>query len=276
MSRGDPIAAYLERVSRALGRWQPGRRRILAEIEDHLRERVDGGEAADEAVARFGDPADVAASLARSRAPALAAVLGTALVLAAGAAWLAASGSSGAPPVPISPSRAVVPSSVVAAATTDVHGHVGAPPTGVRVDAIAPLASGEVLAFAAYTARGHLCYLTYIAHPRRLTPLRRANWNAGEVDCRLSPTPAVDMLVSGGSGMQFILFGTAPRAATELAVTDAHGRTRRFSLPQVGVRGAPSRQAVIVDLTTVGIHSCDRLVLLTGRRVLAREQFGAA
>jgi hypothetical protein len=84
------------------------------------------------------------------------------------------------------------------------------------------------------------------------------------------------MLVSGGSGMQFILFGTAPRAATELAVTDAHGRTRRFALPQVGVRGAPSRQAVIVDLTTVGIRSCDRLVLLTGRRVLAREQFGAA
>jgi hypothetical protein len=278
MSRDDPIAAYLERVSRALGRWQPGRRRILAEIEDHLRERVEGGETADEAVARFGDPAEVAASLARSRVPAVGAVLGTALVLAAGAAWLAASGSSGASPVPISPSREVVPSSVVAAATTDVRGHVGAPPIGVRVDAYAPLGSGEVLAFAAYTARGHLCYLTYVAHPRRLTPFRRngANWNAGEVDCRLSPTPAVDMMVSGGSGMQFILFGTAPRAATELAVTDARGRTRTFSLPQVGVRGAPSRQAVIVDLTTVGIGSFDRLALLAGGRVIAHETFGSA
>jgi hypothetical protein len=274
MSRRDPIGTYLARVSRALGRWQPGRRRILAEIEDHLRERVEGGETADEAVARFGDPAEVAAGLSHRPGRAVTAVLGIALALAAGGAYLAVPGSSRATPVAISPSALPVPSAVVARADTSARGHPGALPTGVQVDAYAPLAGGEVLAFAAYSARGHLCYLTYIAHPRRLAPLRRG---AAAVDCRRSdPTPPIDVMISGGSGMQIILYGTVQRAATELAITDAHGQTRTFSLPRVPARGAPTRQILIVDLTRVGIDSCDRLALLAGGHVIAHENFGSA
>ena len=280
MSASDPIGVYLRRVSRALGRCQPGRRRILAEIEDHLRERVDGGETADQAVARFGDPAEVAAGLAHPPRRAFAAVLGIGLALAAGMVYLAVPGSSHATRVQINPSSLRVPVAVVATADSSVRGHPGALPTGVQVDAYAPLGGGEVLAFAAYTARGHLCYLTYIAHPGPLAPFRRggAESDAGAVDCRRSDqdTPPVDMLISGGSGQQFILYGTAPRAATDLAITDAQGHMWTFSLPRVPARGAPSRQVVIVDLTTVGIHSCDGLALLAGGRVIARQRFGAA
>jgi hypothetical protein len=279
MNHDDPIAAYLERVSRALGRWQPGRRRILAEIEDHLRERVETGQEPDEAVARFGDAADVAAGLARPPRRAFTAVLGIALALAAGTVYLVVPGSSRATPVAISPSALPVPLAVVATADTSARGHPGALPTDVHVDAYAPLAGGEVLAFTAYSARGHLCYLTYIAHPGRLAPFRRggAESDAGAVACRRSdPTPPIDMMASGGSGMQFILYGTVTRAATDLAITDAHGQTRTFSLPRVPSRAEPSRQVVIVDLTTVGIGSFDRLALLAGGRVIAHETFGSA
>jgi hypothetical protein len=185
MSGDDPIAAYLERVSRALGRWHPGRRRILAEIEDHLREKVDADQTAEEAVRRFGDAAEVAAGLAR--------------------------------------------------------------PTAVRRRITA----------------GGLAVIVAAA-------------GAGGVDCEPpGRTRAVDMSLLGGSGLggPFILYGTAPRAATELAITDAEGRTRTFALPRVPVRGESSRQAVILDLTTVGIHSCHRLALLAGGRVFARQQF---
>jgi hypothetical protein len=139
MSGPDPIAGYLERVSRALGRWQPGRRRILAEIEDHLREQVDEGQAPDEAVRGFGDAEAVAAGLARPLRRAFAPVLALALALAlaAGATWLTFPRSAGATRVTISASSRQVPASVVARADTSVRGHVGALPTGVRVDAYA-------------------------------------------------------------------------------------------------------------------------------------------
>jgi hypothetical protein len=286
MSGDDPIAAYLERVSRALSRWHPGRRRILAEIEDHLRERVDAGQTAEEAVRRFGDAAGVAAGLARAPRRAFAAVLALALALASGVTWVTFPRSSGPTPVRISASSRQVPASVVARADTSVRGHVGLLPTGVRVDAYAPLPGDEVLAFTAYFATqphpdvissqgGRLCYLTYVARARALPPLRRggAEANGGAVDCRPDLTPVADMLLSGGSGLPFILFGTAPREATDLVVTDAHGRTRTFSLPRVVVRAEPSRQVVILDLTRFGIRSCDRVSLLADGRIIAHENF---
>lgn len=286
MSARDPVAVYLERVSRALGRWHPGRRRILAEIEDHLREQVDAGQTADEAMARFGDAESVAAGLAYRPTRALAATLAIAVALAAGATWLPFPRSSGPTPVTISATGRQVPVSLVAKAYMSVLGHVGALPAGVRVDAYAPLPGDEVLAFTAYIARqphpgeisvagGRLCYLTFVARARGLTPLRRGGTEAdgGAVDCRLDPTPVADMLVSGGSGLPFILFGTAPREATELVVTGVRGQTRTFSLPQVPVRAEPSRQVVIVDLTRFGIRSCNRVSLLAGGRVIAHENF---
>jgi hypothetical protein len=144
----------------------------------------------------------------------------------------------------------------------------------------------KVLAFAAYFARqphpdvissagGRLCYLTYVVRARALTPFPRggAEADGGEVDCRFVATPVADMLVSGGSGLPFILFGTAPREATDLVVTEAHGRIRTFSLPRVLVRAEPSRQVVILDLTRFGRRSCDRVSLLADGRVIAHENF---
>jgi hypothetical protein len=276
MSRDDPIAAYLDHVSRALGRWQPGRRRILAEIEDHLRERVDGGETADEAVARFGDPESVAAGLARPPVQGRIAAGGAALVLAVAAGMLVTTGSAPATQLSIRTSSKVVPRLVIGAVGATRGPDQPAPPAGIRIGAYAPLSTGNVFVFSAYRSGGRSCALTYVARLKRLVPFRGRGSDGGGVDCEPpGRTRAVDMSLLGGSGLEgpFILYGTAPRAATELAITDAKGRTRTFSLPRVPVRGQLSRQAVILDLTTVGIHSCDRLTLLAGGRVLARKYF---
>jgi hypothetical protein len=277
MSARDPIGIYLERVSRALGRWQPGRRRILAEIEDHLRERVDGGETADEAVARFGDAEIVAAGLAR---PAVVrrriAAGGLALVVAVSAGVLFTTGSAPATQLPIRTSSKAVPHLVIGAIGAAPGPDLPAPPTGIRIGAYAPLSTGNVFVFSAYRSGGRSCALTYIARPKRLVPFRGRGSDGGVVECEApGRAPAVDMSLLGGSGLggPFILYGTALRAAAELAITDANGRTRTFSLPRAPVRGQPSRQAVILDLTTVGIHSCDRLTLLAGGHILAGKWF---
>jgi hypothetical protein len=277
MSALDPIGIYLERVARALGRWQPGRRRILAEIEDHLRERVDGGETADEAVARFGDAESVAAGLAR---PAVVrrriAAGGLALAAAVTATAIVTTGSAPATPLPVRASTKIVPRLVIGAANAAARPDLPAPPAGIRIGAYAPLSTGNVFMFSAYRSGERSCSLIYIARPSRLVPFRGRGSDGGGVNCEPpGRTAAVDMSLLGGSGLggPFILYGTAPRAATELAITDADGRTRTFSLPRVPVRGEPSRQAVILDLTTVGIHSCDRLTLLAGGHILARKRF---
>ncbi len=277
MNARDPIAAYLARVSRALGRWQPGRRRILAEIEDHLREQVSAGQAPDEAVTRFGDAAAVAAVLAR---PAVVrrriAAGGLALVVAVTAGLLVNTGSAPATPLPMRTSSKAVPRLVIGAVGTAPGSDLPTPPAGIRIGAYAPLSTGNVFVFSAYRSGGRSCYLTYIARPKRLVPFRGRGSDGGVVECEPpGRTRAVDMSLLGGSGLggPFILYGTVTRAATDLAITDAHGRTRTFSLPQVPARGEPARQVVILDLTTVGIHSCDRLTLLAGGRVLARQHF---
>jgi hypothetical protein len=277
MSVRDPIAEYLERVSRALGRWQPGRRRILAEIEDHLRERLDEGQTADEAVARFGDPAEIAAGLARPIAVRRRiAAGGLVVIVAAAGAALFTTSSAPATPLSIHASSKDVPRLVIGAVNASPVPGLPAPPAGIRIGAYARLSTGNVFVLSAYMSGRRSCYLTYIARPKRLVPFRGRGSGGGGIDCGPpGRTRVVDMSLLGGSGLggPFILYGTAPRAATELAITDAKGHTRTFSLPRVPVRGQPSRQVVILDLTTVGIHSCDRLTLLAGGRVVARQHF---
>jgi hypothetical protein len=103
------IDTYLDELRRCLGRDPFFRRRVLAEVEDHLREAArDGGEAA--AVARFGAPELVARGFAGERAVGAALWASAALLLAAAGfvvAYLAAENSL--PPAPW-PSEAATPS----------------------------------------------------------------------------------------------------------------------------------------------------------------------
>jgi hypothetical protein len=68
-----PLERYLRELAQALPRTSPARRRVLAEVEDHLREaaREHGEEAA---VAAFGDPQELARRYAPQAATWLAAV----------------------------------------------------------------------------------------------------------------------------------------------------------------------------------------------------------
>jgi hypothetical protein len=273
----DPVAAYLERVSRALGRFHRGaagtwpRSRTTA-VEAAVRSGLDADRAAHDAVKRFGSSAEVAAGLAHRDARTVATA---GLIAGVAATWLAVTASSPAAPLRIvSPTR-LVPRPVIGAIDLDRSGRIPAPPIGIRIDAYAPLSTGNAFVLAAFTSDGRPCYLTYIGRPGALAPFKGRGSDGGAVDCRRSPTPSLDMSLLGGSGLggPFILYGAAPRAATALAITDAHGRTRMFSLPRIPVPGEPARQAVIVDLTRVGIHSCRGLAVLGRGRVLAREQF---
>jgi hypothetical protein len=107
----DAIDAYLAELGRRLGRDPLLRRRVLVEVEDHLREaaRRDGVEAALE---RFGSPDLVAQGFAAERA-ASAAVWATAAVAAAAGGFLVAYlvGENALPPAPW-PTEAATPAAL--------------------------------------------------------------------------------------------------------------------------------------------------------------------
>jgi hypothetical protein len=113
----DPIRDYLGELGKELGRFAPGRRRTLAEVEDHLREtalslEAGGAEppaAQRKAIAAFGSPRQVTQFTGRRRQPAgrKRIVIGAGLaVIAAGTAgvfWIghvSPGGLSSAPPAP--------------------------------------------------------------------------------------------------------------------------------------------------------------------------------
>ena len=82
------------------------------------------------------------------------------------------------------------------------------------------------------------------------------------------PDPAVDMPLSGGSGLGGHSSSTARPRERQPSLRSPMRRGGHGGSPCRGWPcGAAISPAVILDLTTVGIHSCDRLVLLAGGRV---------
>jgi hypothetical protein len=86
----DPIETYLGELRGRLGRDPLFRRRVLAEVEDHLREAA-AREGAEPAIRRFGSPAHVAGEFAGERVASAAVWCASAVIVAAGA-FLAAYG----------------------------------------------------------------------------------------------------------------------------------------------------------------------------------------
>src|ERR1700733_7877243 len=56
------IQSYLAQLADAMPRMMPEREQIVADVRGHIEEEMQRGEALDAVLARFGDPADLAAS----------------------------------------------------------------------------------------------------------------------------------------------------------------------------------------------------------------------
>jgi hypothetical protein len=265
MSPGpDPIEAYLAELAQTLGRFSRGRRRLLAEAEDHLHEAADrhretGASQHDAelaAVAQLGPPGIVAAADPRRRlviamlgGAALTAVAATAAVLAAARSHDALGMIGSGQLVPPSIARDLGPARPI--------------PPDARIDATARLVTGATYALVTYRSRGWRCEATFIIGP---SGLAATHGLGGSSSCLPpgAPFPPVDLGVESGSTQGVVLAGTAPLAADGVLVTTASGRVRMFPLPHIALYSDPARQAVIVDRSAAHIRRVAHVALRFG------------
>jgi HAAS len=282
----DPIRDYLTELANELGRLARRRQRMLAEVEDHLREganRIEQTgvlpqEAARRAVEQFGSPRLVASRFStrpRGGKWRFAAIGGTLAIALAVVAVITPTASHAT--IPMSASNQPVPS-VMRQPPPGEGSEPGMPiPAGTQIDAIAPVptTTTTTYVFITYTWHGWECASGYLAARGSVTP--PLNQRAGS-SCRRpgTPRPPVDLQLQGGSGQPFILSGTVPVAADELAITTTFGHTDTFWLPHIAVHGDRHRQAVILDLTAHHIRSVVRLAVLSHGHTLASQTQGAA
>jgi hypothetical protein len=147
-------------------------------------------------------------------------------------------------------------------------------PAGTRLSAYAPLANGNLFAYAVLRTHRHVCELAYEAHRRTFAPVLR---NAlGVVSgCHLISSELPESLNLAPATIigPMMLYGTAPRSADRVELHTDTGRTYEFSLPHVPVTGDRGREAVVLDLTRLGNQLVRRATLMDGGRVVEVNPF---
>jgi hypothetical protein len=147
-------------------------------------------------------------------------------------------------------------------------------PAGARLSAYAPLANGNLFAYAVMRIHRHVCELAYEAHRRTFAPVLR---NAlGVVSgCHLISSELPESLNLAPATIigPMMLYGTAPRSADRVELHTDTGRTYEFALPHVPVAGDGPREAVVLDLTRLGNELVRRATLKDGGRVVEVNRF---
>jgi hypothetical protein len=276
----DPIDEYLRKLRRRWW-WRRDPARRLAEVEDHLRSaandlegrRLPSQQASREAVERFGDPPFGRTPPRTNRR--VGAIVATAAIAAAILAVTTPTESHAVVPMtasdqPVAPVMRYLPAGEPSAPGMPI-------PAGTLIDATAPVpTSATRYIFITYTWNGRQCESGYLASGGSRPPARNLRGTGSSCRPPGARRPAIDLQLQGGSGQPFILSGTAPQAADELAITTALGHTHTFVLPHIALHSDQHRQAVILDLTAQHIRSVVRLVLLSHGHTVASQTQGAA
>jgi hypothetical protein len=272
----DPIDAHLRKLRRRWW-WRRNRDRRLVEAEDHLRSASQDLEwqgfpheqAMSEAVTRYGFP------------PTHQTRWG--LVSVAGLLTAAALIVALAPTTDSHRTMAMKPSNrpVAAAMREAADGGRSEPgfpiPARTRIDASAPVPTADAAyVFFTYTSRRWRCEGDYLAAPGGLAPLPRLRSAGSSCEPVGSRERPIDLQIQGCSGQPFILSGTVPQTADELAITTPGGRTVTYLLPHISLHADRQRQAVILDLSAEHIRGVGRLALLMDGHTLASQTQGAA
>jgi hypothetical protein len=147
-------------------------------------------------------------------------------------------------------------------------------PAAARLDAVAPLANGQVFAYGVYVIFGHRCEVTYAASPGSLLPVPG---DGSGVSAHCLPVtsqlpPSLSLAVAQVAG-PLVLYGQAPRRANRLKIVTDAGHVHEYRVPYVPIRSTPSKEAIILDLSSLGPESVKHAILLHGSHVLELSSF---